>query len=386
VTARLSATLADGVYRVTTPQQTFARINPLLAEMGITRAADVTGLDRLGIPTWCAIRPNARQVQVANGKGLSHPAAKVSALMEAIEHWHAEYTEGDVRAASTATLVRDGVPHVAIGDLPDYEERVHLTDDRVVHWVRAESLVDGARVWVPACAVYLIEPRFVHFSTNGLASGNHVVEATLHGLYEVIERDAVSRLKRGGLFLPRGESHVIDLDTLPAGPVALLRDRLQRAGVQLVLIRVESIRPISTFWAVLLDSASPFACSYVNMGHGSHLSPIVAAIRAITEAAQSRLTFIQGSREDLWEESYEFGETHTRVYSFFERQRGDLPWDDIADHASGDLLEDLETVVSGVASAGYTRVYRIDLTSARFGIPVVKVLVPGLLNATHQAR
>ena len=112
------------------------------------------------------------------------------------------------------------------------------------------------------------------------------------------------------------------------------------------------------------------------MGHGSHLSPTVAAIRAITEAAQSRLTFIQGSREDLWEESYQFGETHTRVYSFFERQRGDLSWDNIADHASGDLLQDLETVVSGLASAGYTRVYRIELTSARFGIPVVKVTGP----------
>ena len=354
--------------------------------MGITRAADITGLDRLGIPTWCAIRPEARQVQVTNGKGLSHAAAKVSALMEAIEHWHAEYGKGDFCAASRATLVRDGVSHVAVGDLPDYEDRIHLTDNRVVHWVRGESLVDNAPVLLPACAAYLIEPRFVNFSTNGLASGNHTVEATLHGLYEVIERDAVSRLKRGGLSLPRGDSRVVDLDSVPAGPVALLRDRLRLARVQLVLIRVESIGPVSTFWAVLLDSASPFACSYVNMGHGSHLSPTVAAIRAITEAAQSRLTFIHGSREDLWEESYEFGETHRRLYAFFERQRGELSWNDIADRASGDLLQDLETVVSGFAIAGYKRVYRIELTSARFDIPVVKVLVPGLLNATHVAR
>ena len=165
-----------------------------------------------------------------------------------------------------------------------------------------------------------------------------------------------------------------------------MRDRLRHARVQLVLIRVESIGPVSTFWAVLLDSASPFACSYVNMGHGSHLSPTVAAIRAITEAAQSRLTFIHGSREDLWEESYEFGENARRLYAFFERQRGELSWNDIADRASGDLLQDLETVVSGFGMAGFKRVYRIDLTSARFDIPVVKVLVPGLLNATHVAR
>ena len=128
MTEGLTATLAEGAYRVTTPQQTLARINPLLAQMGITRAADITGLDRLGIPTWCAIRPEARQVQVTNGKGLSHAAAKVSALMEAIEHWHAEYGKGDFCEASSATLVRDGVSHVAVGDLPDYEERIHLTD------------------------------------------------------------------------------------------------------------------------------------------------------------------------------------------------------------------------------------------------------------------
>jgi ribosomal protein S12 methylthiotransferase accessory factor len=386
VTARLAVAFSDGTHRIATPQQTLARITPLLAEMGITRAADVTGLDRLGIPTWCAIRPGARQVQVANGKGLSHAAAKVSALMEAIEHWHADYGEGQFRAASAAELAREGIAHVPPAVLPDYEERIHLTDRRVIDWVQGESLADGAPVLLPACAAFLIEPMFVHFSTNGLASGNHRVEATLHALYEVIERDAVSRLTRGGLSLPRGESRVVDLDTVPSGPVARLRDQLRRAAVQLVLIRVESVAAISTFWAVLLDPASPFACSYVNMGHGSHLSPTIAAVRAITEAAQSRLTYIHGSREDLWEGSYQFNDAHARLHAFFDRQRGDLSWGSIADHASGDLLQDLETVISGLKLAGYRRIYRIELTSPRFGIPVVKVLVPGLLNATHQVR
>jgi ribosomal protein S12 methylthiotransferase accessory factor len=386
VTARLVVAFSEGTHRIATPQQTLARITPLLAKMGITRAADITGLDRLGIPTWCAIRPGARQVQVANGKGLSHAAAKVSALMEAIEHWHAEYGECEFRAASAAELARKGIAHVQPAVLPDYEGRVHLTDRRVIHWVRGESLADSAPVLLPACAAFLIEPMLVHFSTNGLASGNHRVEATLHALYEVIERDAVSRLRSGGLSLPRGESRVVDLGTVPGGPVAWLHERLRSAAVQLVLIRVESVTAISTFWAVLLDPTSPFACSCVNMGHGSHLSPTVAAVRAITEAAQSRLTYIHGSREDLWEESYTFNDAHTHLYAFFKRQRGDLCWDSIADRASGDLLQDLETVISSLKLAGYKRVYRIELTSQRFDIPVVKVLVPGLLNATHQVR
>jgi ribosomal protein S12 methylthiotransferase accessory factor len=386
MTSPLAVAYTDGTHRIVTPQQTLTRISPVLAAMGITRAADITGLDRLGIPTWCAVRPEARQVQVANGKGLSHAAAKASALMEAIEHWHAEYGADGLRAASVAELAREGIAHVPPAALPDYEQRVHLNEGRVLNWVRGESLTDGTAVLLPACAAFLLEPMLVHFSTNGLASGNHRVEATLHALYEVIERDAVSRLKHGGLSLPRGESRVVDLDSVPDRAVGGLREQLRRAAVALVLIRAESVAPINTFWAVLLDPASPFACSRVNMGHGSHLSPTIAAVRAITEAAQSRLTYIHGSREDLWEESYELNDAHARLHDFFAGQRGDLCWDSIPDVASGDLLQDLETVVSGLQAAGYNLIYRIDLTSARFDIPVVKVLVPGLVNTTHQVR
>jgi ribosomal protein S12 methylthiotransferase accessory factor len=233
-------------------------------------------------------------------------------------------------------------------------------------------------VWLPACSAFVIEPMLLNGDSNGLASGNHIVEATLHALYEVIERDAIARLTSGGLVLPSGQSRFVDLDTLPSGPLTMLRARPRRAEVSLALIRVESLAPVSTFWAVLVDPQSPFACSSVNFGQGSHLSPTVAALRAITEAAQSRLTFIHGSREDLRGDSYEFDETHRRVRAFFEGQPGDLPWSEIADHSSGDLGHDLETVLQGLCAAGFNRIYRVDLTNPRFGIPVVKVFVPGL--------
>jgi ribosomal protein S12 methylthiotransferase accessory factor YcaO len=55
----------------------------MLPDMGITRLANITGLDRLGIPTWCAIRPICKQVQVTNGKGITHAAAKVEAFLKA---------------------------------------------------------------------------------------------------------------------------------------------------------------------------------------------------------------------------------------------------------------------------------------------------------------
>ena len=380
MSARIPVVYSDGTHRSATPEDTLQRIIPLLPAMGITRVADITGLDRLGIPTWCAVRPSARMIQIANGKGLSPVSAKVSAMMEAIEDWHFEFPEAPFRNASAAELCREGQAFVRAPELPLCRSELHLTDQRVVDWVRGEQLPRGQPVWLPACATFLVEPMLLNWDSNGLASGNHIVEATLHALYEVIERDAMARLTSGGLILPCGESRAVDLDTLPSGPLTLLRDRLRRAEVSLILIRVESLVPVSTFCAVLVDPLSLFACSCVNIGHGSHLSPTVAALRAVTEAAQSRLTFIHGSREDLKRDSYKFDETHRRLRAFFEGQHGDLPWNEIADHSSGDLCQDFETVLKGLCAAGYSRIYRVDLTNSRFGIPVVKVLVPGLLS------
>jgi len=380
MSAHIPVVYSEGTHRSATPEETLQRIAPLLPAMGITRVADITGLDRLGIPTWCTVRPAARLIQIANGKGLSPISAKVSAIMEAIEDWHAEFPEAPFRNASAAELRREGQAVVRVTELPRCRAGLHLTDQRRIDWVRGEHLPEGQPVWLPACSAFVVEPMLLNGDSNGLASGNDIVEATLHALYEVIERDAIARLTSGGFTLPCGESRALDLDSLPPGPLTVLRARLQRAGVSLRLIRVQSLAPVSTFWAVLIDPQSPFACSCVNFGQGSHLSPTVAASRAVTEAAQSRLTFIHGSREDLKGDSYEFDETHRRVRAFFEGQHGDLLWNEIADHSTSDLCQDLETVLKGLGTAGYSRVYRIDLTHSRFGIPVVKVLVPGLLS------
>src|SRR5687768_2736177 len=67
-----------------------AAILPTMGRFGITRVADVTGLDRVGIPTALAFRPAARSIAVSQGKGPDLVSAKIAALMEAIEVWHAE--------------------------------------------------------------------------------------------------------------------------------------------------------------------------------------------------------------------------------------------------------------------------------------------------------
>ena len=79
-----------GTIRAKKAGETYRRILPIAEKIGVTRVANVTGLDYLGIPVAIAIRPDSQHLSVSQGKGSSILLAKVSALMESIELWHAE--------------------------------------------------------------------------------------------------------------------------------------------------------------------------------------------------------------------------------------------------------------------------------------------------------
>jgi ribosomal protein S12 methylthiotransferase accessory factor len=83
-------TFRHGTHRVVTPMETLTRVQRFMAQMGITRISNITGLDRIGIPVAIACRPNSRGLSVSQGKGLDLAAAKASALMESVEAYHAE--------------------------------------------------------------------------------------------------------------------------------------------------------------------------------------------------------------------------------------------------------------------------------------------------------
>src|SRR2546428_3897868 len=68
-----------GTIRHCSPQETLARGRPLFPMFCITRLANVTGLDRIGIPRWLWIPPNARCLSVSQGKGLDDHLPRVSA-------------------------------------------------------------------------------------------------------------------------------------------------------------------------------------------------------------------------------------------------------------------------------------------------------------------
>ena len=98
------ATFVDGTHRAASLEATWARFSPRMRAAGITRLADLTGLDTLGIPVFAAIRPMGRSLSTQQGKGLTPLAAKISALMESLETWTAERVAGPIVRGSYRKL------------------------------------------------------------------------------------------------------------------------------------------------------------------------------------------------------------------------------------------------------------------------------------------
>ena len=108
-------------------------------------------------------------------------------------------------------------------------------------------------------------------------------------------------------------------------------------------------------------------------GSGCHLSKDIALARALTEAAQSRLTLISGSRDDLFPDVYvpadegAPGTPSRPALDFGERQSPPL---------GTTFAEDLATTIRLLHAAGFPRVIAVDHTT-ELAIPVVNVVVPG---------
>ena len=184
-------------HRLRDPEQTLEIVRPFLRDMGITRIANLTGLDTIGLPTVMVSRPNSRSVAVSLGKGLSLRAAEASGVMEAIESWHAERVQLPQRLARYTDLVKDA-PVVNVGALPRVT-RARFNAQETMLWVQGYDQVAGADCWVPLEMVdtdYTSVPAGSQSAfprtTNGLASGNNVVEASCHAICELIERDATT--------------------------------------------------------------------------------------------------------------------------------------------------------------------------------------------------
>lgn len=379
--------------RLCSPAQTLERVLPLTAAMGITRVADVTGLDVIGVPVVMVCRPNARSVSVAQGKGLDMDAARASGVMEAIEQWHAEHIVRPLLFAGAEQLLAAGHELVELDGLPRLS--LHAFDmRRKLSWIEARELRSDQPLWLPFELVHTdytlpLPPGSGCFltSSNGLASGNHRLEAILHGLYEVIERDAVA------LWIAAGPSRRtdtrVDLGSVDDPRCRELLNRFERAGIAVAIHDVTSDIGVPVFVADLVDcDAHPSRRLYVGAGRGCHASPAIALIRALTEAAQGRLTLIAGARDDIHRSTYAHARDGARVAAVQAEIEGHTgPWRSFRDHrepSTTTFEQDLEAVLAALDRVGLRQVAWVDLSRPEFGIDVVRVVVPGL-ESMHEA-
>ena len=372
----------QGTHRVCTPAQTLARLQPLLPRLGITRIANVTGLDRVGIPVALAVRPDARSLSVSQGKGLDLDAARASAAMESIEQWHAERCPGPLLRATALELDARGERRVDVGRLPRAAD-VDVTGVELF-WIQGRDCLGGGLRWVPfecVSADYTVPalPGSETFSasTNGLAGGNTADEALCHALCEVIERDAESLWRLGGARALAGTG--VDTGSIRAPAPRFLLERFADAGVAVSIWDLTGDVGVPVYCALALGEPSDWADP--EFGAGAHPDPEVALCRALTEAAQARVTFIAGSRDDLGEELYGRGPRARRRAQCEAVARAHRPARDFGDAtgaARSRISEDLDWLVERLAGVGISEIVAVPLEDPQLGVPVVRAVVPGL--------
>jgi len=246
-----------------------------------------------------AIRPLSRSLTVHSGKGATQTEAVVSAVMEALECHRAE-SDNLPTVELTLAEARRRWPAVC-HDLPRLRGR-RLMARRRIPWMAAQDLMGGPATLVPwecVSADYRLPLRsgtgiFVR-TTAGLAAHPNRSTALLHGLCEVVERDAFSLWN----LRPVKEQTATQIDLATVLSRSLARN-LAAAGILPVLYEITSDIRIPTFVCRLGDAGtsrhSPFG---MTTGLGCHPDRRRAAFRALAEAAQSRVVAIAGARDDL---------------------------------------------------------------------------------------
>jgi ribosomal protein S12 methylthiotransferase accessory factor len=372
-------------HRAIAPEETIKNVESKLRAAGVTRVAEITHLDRVGIPVYSAIRPTAAEgaVSIYAGKGATKPQAKASAMMESFERYsaelHADHKQkfiNGVFEGSEGELNRYIRPSLLI--LPNL---LFDPETAEVEWVRSTNLKDDEDVLVPANAVYhpYVPERSVKLfqsNTNGLASGNRLEEAVFHGIMEVVERDAWSIFES-----KRQSKPEINCENTENQIIKNILTMFNDAGIHVKLVDLTDDVEITTVAAVSDDTVLKDP-ALLTLGVGTHLDPEVAVIRALTEVAQSRATQIHGTREDtvravfMRKAGYE---RMKRINShWFGESEKSIEITEMKNISGKSFKEDIETSKKLLSKCGFEDVLYVDLTRPEIEIPVVRVIIPGM--------
>lgn len=367
-----------GTFRAVSPEQTLVKIEPLLwKHFGITRVANITGLDHIGIPTYIAIRPQAKLLTTAQGKGLNDDLAKISAMMESIEGWHSE----NMIAPSlfgAYNLLKDHYPMVNLHPNINHGpfEWVNI-ESLEIPWAQGIDLLSNQIIYFPYTTINVnttfFQPGYRYFppTTNGLASGNTLDEAICHALFEVLEREFEA------CHFDISQMPYVDPSTIKSAHLLELLTKIKRNNLSLEIWDITTEMKIPAYFAVLHDTDDVRTVGML-MGTGAHFSSVVALSRAITEAVQGRATIISGSRDDQTPRVYKkIKNKKNHLLKVFEStKQSPVPF--IETEVPSSFAQCREQLLTILKQHGFNQVILYNHTREIFDIPVVHVIVPGL--------
>jgi ribosomal protein S12 methylthiotransferase accessory factor len=195
-----------------------------------------------------------------------------------------------------------------------------------------------------------------------------MVERDAFGLWD--ERDADDRASRQ-----------VDPDTVTDPGCRRLLELYERAEVAVSVWDRTTDIGLPVFSVSIADShADPVRRLPAALGGGCHPDRAVALSRALTEAAQSRLTYISAGRDDFAPDYYRHVRDAETIKAQVSRLGGhpQRAFEQVAhlpeDSIDGDVTRELDCL----KAAGLEQAILVDLTRSDVGIRVVRMVIPGL--------
>ena len=333
------------------------------------------------------------------GKGISRAQARASALGEALERYSGQLRGTELRIPGTFRELGGDAIHpnrVANYSERQYRERDawnargdarhHVPEpfdpEARIDWTPVWSLTEERHKLLPTELLYYgpgsetdkpRRPRFCSGDTNGCASGSVLEEAVLQGFLELVERDAVAMWWYNRVRRPAVDPGSFDDPWLSA--IGLRYQELDRDVVALDLTHDLGIPVFAG-----LSHCRRGARERILIGFGCHLDARIALQRALTEMCQMLSVDLAGEPRVIKEMGDGWLDWATRA---------DLPYlvpddtqpvrtrDDFPSLGCEDLLDCIRLCRGRVEAHGM-EMLALDQTRADIGMPVAKVVVPGL--------
>ncbi|ALG14976.1 TOMM precursor leader peptide-binding protein [Kibdelosporangium phytohabitans] len=333
----------------------------------------------------------------SGGKGVTAIDAEVGALCEAIERYSGTFAGDEERVAASFRSLGDEAIHPNRCQL--YHERQYtgretwnaehapfqfvcdpLDPDAVLDWSPVWSLTGQRFRLLPTGLLYYNTPsqtdaKYVFADSNGNAAGSSLEDAVLQGALEVVERDAVALWWYNRLSAPG-----VDLGAFGDDWMTGLRDVYADIGRDLWVLDITSDVGIPVMVAV--SRCVDRTPEDITFGFGAHLDPRIAVRRALTELNQLMPPLM--TKEDAygcddvdavrWWQNAVLADHPFLAPAAGIRPRGPLDYPSLV---AGDLLDEVNLVRARLERLGM-EVLVLDQTRPDIGLPVVKVVVPGM--------